>query len=95
VEHYAGLDVSLELTSVCIVDERSGIVSEAKAASEPAALIRYLRAQNVEISRVGLEAGPLSQWLHAGLVAAGFETVLLETRLRPDCLTTGDRRLLS
>jgi transposase len=80
VEHYAGLDVSLELTSVCVVDARGEIVREAKVASEPEALIRYLRAQDVEIGRIGLEAGPLSQWLRAGLVAAGFDTVLLETR---------------
>jgi transposase len=80
VEHYAGLDVSLELSSVCIVDEQGTIVSEAKVASEPEALIRFLRTREVEIGRVGLEAGPLSQWLHAGLVAAGFATVLLETR---------------
>jgi transposase len=80
VEHYAGLDVSLELSSVCIVDERGTIISEAKVASEPEALIRFARTREVEIGRVGLEAGPLSQWLHAGLVAAGFETVLIETR---------------
>lgn len=80
MEHYAGLDVSLELTSVCVVDARGEIVREAKVASEPEALIRYLRAQDVEIGRIGLEAGPLSQWLRAGLVAAGFDTVLLETR---------------
>jgi len=80
VEHYAGLDVSLELTSVCIVDAQGGIVCEAKVASEPEALIGFLRARALPIARVGLEAGPLSQWLHAGLIAAGFETVLLETR---------------
>ena len=80
MEHYAGLDVSLELSSVCIVDERGTIVSEAKVASEPEALIRFLRTRVVEIGRVGLEAGPLSQWLHAGLTAAGFDPVLLETR---------------
>ena len=80
MEHYAGLDVSLELTCVCIVDVQGGIFCEAKVASEPEALIGFLRAQDLEIGRVGLEAGPLSQWLHAGLVAAGFETVLLETR---------------
>jgi transposase len=80
VEHYAGLDVSLEQTSVCIVDAQGGIVSEAKVASEPEALIRFLRGQKLEVGRVGLEAGPLSQWLHAGLLAAGFDTVLLETR---------------
>ena len=80
MEHYAGLDVSLELTSVCIVDAQGGIVCEAKVASEPEALIGFLQGQELEVGRVGLEAGPLSQWLHAGLTAAGFGTVLLETR---------------
>jgi transposase len=80
VEHYAGLDVSLELTSVCVVDARGEIVCEAKVASEPEALIGFLRERDLPIVRVGLEAGPLSQWLHAGLVRAGFDAVLLETR---------------
>ncbi|HYX47207.1 MAG TPA: IS110 family transposase [Sphingomicrobium sp.] len=80
MEHYAGLDVSLELTSVCVVDARGEIVCEAKVASEPEALIGFLRERDLPIVRVGLEAGPLSQWLHAGLVRAGFDAVLLETR---------------
>ena len=79
MEHYAGLDVSLELTSVCIVDAQGGIVREAKVASEPEALIRFLADEDLVIVRVGLEAGPLSQWLHAGLIAAGLDAVL-ETR---------------
>ncbi len=80
MEHYAGLDVSLEQTSVCVVDAQGQVVREVKVASEPEALIGFLRTQDLEIARVGLEAGPLSQWLHAGLVAAGYEVVLLETR---------------
>lgn len=80
MEHYAGLDVSLELTSVCIVDARGTIVSEVKVGSEPEVLIGFLCSQQCKIGRVGLEAGPLSQWLHAGLIEAGFEAVLLETR---------------
>jgi transposase len=80
VEHYAGLDVSLEQTSVCVVDARGQVVREAKVASEPEALVRFLCARGPGIIRVGLEAGPLSQWLHAGLVSAGLEVVLLETR---------------
>ncbi len=80
MEHYAGLDVSLEQTSVCLVDQQGQVVREVKVASEPEALIHFLRTQDLEIARVGLEAGPLSQWLHAGLVAAGYEAVLLETR---------------
>lgn len=81
MEDYAGLDVSLELTSVCIVDVQGGNVCEAKVASEPEALIGFLEARELAIARVGLEAGPLSQWLHAGLLAAGFDKVLLETRV--------------
>jgi transposase len=80
MEHYAGIDVSLDLSSVCVVDTRGKIVKEAKVASEPEALVAFFKALNIAVKRIGLEAGPLSQWLHAGLRQAGFETVLLETR---------------
>src|SRR5215831_1831046 len=80
VEHYVGIDVSLELSSVCVVDGRGKVVKEAKVASEPEALVCFFKKLGVPLNRIGLEAGPLSQWLHAGLTQAGFETVLLETR---------------
>src|SRR5512132_3334892 len=80
VEHFAGIDVSLEQSSVCVVDAAGKIVREARVASEPAALVRFFRELGVRVSRIGLEAGPLSQWLHAGLAEAGFDAVLLETR---------------
>lgn len=80
MEHYAGLDVSLELTSVCIVDAQGEIIREAKVPSHPEDLVRDLRSVEHPIGRIGLEAGPLSQWLHAGLTSAGFDAVLLETR---------------
>jgi transposase len=80
VEHHAGIDVSLERSSVCVVDGMGRIVREAKVASEPEALVGFFRQLDVAVTRIGLEAGPLSQWLHAGLTAAGFEAVLLETR---------------
>jgi transposase len=80
MEHYAGIDVSLERSSVCVVDARGGIVREAKVPSEPEALVAFFRQLGLPLARVGLEAGPLSQWLHAGLAGAGFEVVLLETR---------------
>src|SRR5499427_3002869 len=80
VEHYVGIDVSLELSSVCVVDGRGKVVKEAKVASEPEALVCFFKELGVPVNRIGLEAGPLSQWLHAGLTQAGFQTVLLETR---------------
>src|SRR3712207_841349 len=80
MEHYAGIDVSLERSSVCVVDATGRILREAKVPTEPEPLVRFFRELGVPLTRVGLEAGPLSQWLHAGLTGAGFEAVLLETR---------------
>ena len=51
-----------------------------RCASEPEALVRFFHQLGVVVTRIGLEAGPLSQWLHAGLRRAGCEVVLLETR---------------
>ena len=80
MEYFAAIDVSLKVSSVCVVDGTGQILREAKVASEPAALVAYLRETGLVFTRVGLEAGPLSQWIHAGLAGAGFEAVLLETR---------------
>ena len=77
---YAGLDVSLELTSICVVDEEGRMVLEVKAASEPYAIADALREAAGEFVRVGLEAGPLSQWLFFGLKDAGLPAVCLEAR---------------
>ena len=63
MDHYAGIDVSLELSSVCVVDATGRIVREAKVASEPEALVAWFGGLGIEVARIGLEAGPLSQWL--------------------------------
>src|ERR671921_1987500 len=80
MDYYAGIDVSLERSSVCVVDGTGRIIREAKVPSEPEALVGFLSQLGIPITRIGLEAGPLSQWLHAGLAEAGLEAVLLETR---------------
>jgi len=80
MEHYAGIDVSLELSSVCVVDAKGKIIKEAKVGSDPEPLATFFRGLGFAIERIGLEAGPLSQWLYARLTQSGFETVLLETR---------------
>jgi hypothetical protein len=67
MKQYAGIDVSLELSSVCIVDAQGKIVKEAKVASEPEALIGFFETLGFAVNRIGLEA---SQWLHAGLKRA-------------------------
>jgi transposase len=80
MEHYAGIDVSLERSSVCVVEGSGKIVSEAKVASEPQALIAWFASLGLKLTRIGLEAGPLSQWLYAGMRQAGLPIELLETR---------------
>lgn len=80
MDYYAGIDVSLEASSICIVDAAGKIVKEAKVLSEREDLIAWFKALPFKLARIGLEAGPLSQWLYAGLKEAGFAVELLETR---------------
>lgn len=80
VNNYAGLDVSLKETSIAVVNEAGKVVREAKVASEPEALIAYLKGCGIGVERIGLEAGPLSQWLCVELRAAGLTVACLETR---------------
>jgi len=86
VDYYVGIDVSLEASSVCVVDGSGKIVREAKLSSEPEALIAWFKGLPFGLARIGLEAGPLSQWLYAGLKQAGFAVELLETRHVRDAL---------
>ena len=80
MEHFAGLDVSFKETSVCIVDETGKITREVKVASEPDALLAVLTNPVYHFKRVGLEAGPLSQWLFSALAEAGLPVICVETR---------------
>ena len=80
MEYYAGIDVSLECSSVCVMDGSGKFVREAKVASEPEALIGWFGLLGLDLERIGLEAGPLSQWLYAAMREAGLAVELLETR---------------
>src|SRR4051794_30056992 len=80
MNHYAGLDVSLEETAICVVDEAGQILKEVRAPSEPEALIIALRAIDLPLERVGLEACSLTAWLHDDLRAAGLPAICIETR---------------
>ena len=80
MEHFAGLDVSVKETSICIVDDTGKIVREVKVASEPDALLAVLTNATYHFKRIGLEAGPLSQWLFSALAEAELPVVCVETR---------------
>lgn len=80
MNYYAGIDVSLEASCVCVIDASGKVVREGKVASEPEALIAWFRELGVSLTRIGLEAGPLSQWLYAAMQQTGLAVELLETR---------------
>lgn len=80
MKHCAGLDVSVKETAICIVDETGKIVREAKVITEPEAIVAVLSAGGLEYARVGLEAGPMSQWVVTSLLEAGLPVVCVETR---------------
>src|SRR4030081_3105273 len=80
MDHFAGLDVSVKETSICIVDDTGGIVKEVKVASEPQALLKALGNPTYRFKRIGLEAGPLSQWLFSALAEAELPVICLETQ---------------
>jgi transposase len=78
--HFVGLDVSVKATSVCVVDDTGKVISEQKAPTEPADIIAVLISLGVPFGRIGIEAGPLSQWLVNGLMAADLPAICVETR---------------
>src|SRR3954454_797630 len=77
MEHYAGLDVSVKETSVCVIDGTGKVIQEVKVATEPDT-IRAVLVDDFAIERIGLEAGPLSQWLYSGLAEAGLPVICVE-----------------
>jgi len=80
MDYFAGLDVSVKETSVCIVDETGKIVREVKVASEPEPLLAVLTNPTLQFRRIGLEAGPLSQWLFSALAEVELPVICVETR---------------
>jgi len=80
MKYFVGLDVSLEETAICLVDETGSIVKEARSASEPDALAAALLGFDMPIERIGLEACSLTALLHDELTRAGLPAICIETR---------------
>lgn len=79
MDHYIGLDVSLEATSICVIDKAGGVVHETKVPSDPDCLLSFLCDLSYPVALIGLEAGQLSAWLYHGLVDAGHPVVCIES----------------
>src|SRR5260370_36551889 len=85
--HFVGLDVSVKETSVCVVDDAGKVILEQKVPTEPAAIIALLTSLGATFGRIGIEAGPLSQWLVNALTAAQLPGICVETRHMKALLT--------
>src|SRR5258708_33798233 len=75
--HFVGLDVSVRETSVCVVDDVGKVILEQKVLTEPDAIIALLASLGATYGRIGIEAGPLSQWLFNAVTAAGLPVICL------------------
>jgi transposase len=80
MQFFVGIDVSLDSSNICVIDERGVIIKEGKVASDPAVIARFIRHKGRKIEHVGLEAGALAQWFHAGLSDEGFRVTVMEAR---------------
>src|SRR5260370_5540588 len=80
MDQFEGMEVSGKETRICIVDDSGKIVREVKVASEAEALLAVLKNLAYHFKRIGLEAGPLSQWLFSALAEAGLPVICVETR---------------
>src|SRR5712692_5590895 len=85
--HFVGLDVSVKETSVCVVDDAGNVVLEQKVPTEPADILAVLASLGVTFGRIGIEAGPLSQWLVNALTAAELPVICVATREMKALLT--------
>ena len=83
-----GLDISLQETAVCVMERDGHVIWQGKITSEPGPLVDKLNLWADEIDIVGLEACPLADYLHRGLVAANFNAVCIETRHAQRFLST-------
>src|SRR5947199_9245478 len=80
MQHYVGLDVSVKETSVCIVDKAGKVIREVKVATKLVPILAVLIGGALAIERIGLEAGPLSQWLYSALAEGGLPVTCVEIR---------------
>jgi len=80
VEHYIGLDVSLKLTAICIVDGTGKIVREGTVASNPEAISAFIKSHAPHVVRIGLETGATSTWLWTELNKIGLPIICIDAR---------------
>ena len=80
MEHYVGLDVSLKLTAVCIVDRTGAIECETMVPSDPVVIAEFINANAINVVRIGFESGATSTWLWTELNKMGLPVICIDAR---------------
>src|SRR3981189_1832521 len=80
MEHYVGLDVSLKLTAICIVDRTGKIQREGVVHSDPEAIAAFIKSNAPHVVRIGLETGATSTWLWTELNKMGLPVICIDAR---------------
>lgn len=80
MKYYAGLDVSMKETFICILDERGQKVYESHTYSDPKPIYDELIRSGYELENIGLESGSLSGYLTKGLQALGCKAICIDSR---------------
>src|SRR4029450_3662820 len=80
MEHYVGLDVSLKLTAICIVDRTGKIQREGVVHSDPEAIAAFIKSNAPHVARIGLETGATSTWLWTELNRLGLPVICIDAR---------------
>ena len=80
MEHYVGLDLSLKLTAICIVDRTGKIQREGVVHSDPEAIAAFIKSNAPHVARIGLETGATSTWLWTELNKLGLPIICIDAR---------------
>ncbi len=80
MEHYVGLDVSLKLTAICVVDQTGSVIREGMVNSAPETIAEFVTSNAPSVVRIGLEAGPTATWLWTELKQLGLPVICIDAR---------------
>ena len=80
MEYYVGLDVSLKLTAICVVDQTGSVMREGVVNSDPETIAEFVTSNAPSVVRIGLETGPTATWLWTELKQLGLPVICIDAR---------------
>jgi transposase len=88
MRNYVGLDVSMQSTAICILDENGKRIHEGEVDSNPEAIHEFLLKTGIEVEQIGLESGNLTHYLKKGLLERKYQVIVMESRKMAAILAT-------